>query len=438
MTAFSLDPVQTAWCAELRALAEERLRPLAEKGEPGHVNRALVAELGRLGLLARLFTSGALDLCLMRESLAHGCTEAETALALQGLGAHPVHAYGTRAQRERWLPRVADGSAVAAFALSEPGAGSDAAALALRADRDDARAPTSAPGPGEAAPAARGASSPAAGVASAVPGTLPVAPGSSPAGPGPSVVEAQESPVAERDGWGSWRLSGEKCWISNAPEADFYTVFARTTPGAGARGVTAFLVPADRPGLTGTPLDMLSPHPIGALAFDAVPVTADDVLGEPDRGFRVAMHTLNLFRPSVGAFAVGMAEAALAATLTHTAAREAFGGRLKDLQTVAHQVAEMAMRTEAARLMVYAAAAAYDEGAPDVPRRAAMAKLLATETAQYVVDAAVQLHGARALRRGHLLEHLYREVRAPRIYEGASEVQRAVIAKELYASVEAL
>ncbi|MEU2862229.1 acyl-CoA dehydrogenase family protein [Streptomyces mirabilis] len=497
MTAFSLDPVQTAWCAELRALAEERLRPLAEKGEPGHVNRALVAELGRLGLLARLFTSGALDLCLMRESLARGCTEAETALALQGLGAHPVHAYGTRAQRERWLPRVADGSAVAAFALSEPGAGSDAAALALRADRDDARAPTSAPGPGEAAPAARGASpaasgaapgvpgavpaapgtlpadpgsSPAAsgvepgvpgavpaasGVVPAVPGTLPAHPGSSPAasgvapgvapaasgtvpaGPGPSVVGAQESPVAERDGWGSWRLSGEKCWISNAPEADFYTVFARTTPGAGARGVTAFLVPADRPGLTGTPLDMLSPHPIGALAFDAVPVTADDVLGEPDRGFRVAMHTLNLFRPSVGAFAVGMAEAALAATLTHTAGREAFGGRLKDLQTVAHQVAEMAMRTEAARLMVYAAAAAYDEGAPDVPRRAAMAKLLATETAQYVVDAAVQLHGARALRRGHLLEHLYREVRAPRIYEGASEVQRAVIAKELYASVEA-
>ncbi|MGW4144361.1 acyl-CoA dehydrogenase family protein [Streptomyces mirabilis] len=437
MTAFSLDPVQTAWCAELRALAEERLRPLAEKGEPGHVNRALVAELGRLGLLARLFTSGALDLCLMRESLARGCTEAETALALQGLGAHPVHAYGTRAQRERWLPRVADGSAVAAFALSEPGAGSDAAALALRADRDDARAPTSAPGPGGAAPAARGAAPVASGAAPGVPGAVPAAPGTLPAGLGPSGVGAQESPVAERDGWGSWRLSGEKCWISNAPEADFYTVFARTTPGAGARGVTAFLVPADRPGLTGTPLDMLSPHPIGALAFDAVPVTADDVLGEPDRGFRVAMHTLNLFRPSVGAFAVGMAEAALAATLTHTAGREAFGGRLKDLQTVAHQVAEMAMRTEAARLMVYAAAAAYDEGAPDVPRRAAMAKLLATETAQYVVDAAVQLHGARALRRGHLLEHLYREVRAPRIYEGASEVQRAVIAKELYASVEA-
>jgi alkylation response protein AidB-like acyl-CoA dehydrogenase len=428
MTAFSLDPAQTAWCAELRALAAERLRPLAEKGEPGRVNRPLVAELGRLGLLARLFTSGALDLCLMRESLAHGCTEAETALALQGLGAHPVHAYGDRAQRERWLPRVADGSAVAAFALSEPGAGSDAAALALRADRD--------------APRAAGSSPSAPGASPDTGSWTPSDTGSrTPSDTGsrtPSVAEAPDSPVAERDGSARWRLSGEKCWISNAPEADFYTVFARTTPGAGARGVTAFLVPADRPGLTGTPLDMLSPHPIGALAFDAVPVTADDVLGEPDRGFRVAMHTLNLFRPSVGAFAVGMAGAALAATLTHTAGREAFGGRLKDLQTVAHQVAEMALRTEAARLMVYAAAAAYDEGAPDVPRRAAMAKLLATETAQYVVDAAVQLHGARALCRGHLLEHLYREVRAPRIYEGASEVQRAVIAKELYASVEAL
>ncbi|MFJ8271566.1 acyl-CoA dehydrogenase family protein [Streptomyces sp. NPDC094154] len=373
MPAFSLEPEQAAWCAELRTLAAERLRPLAEKGEPGHVNRALLAELGRLGLLERLFTSGALDLCLMRESLAHACTEAETALALQGLGAHPVHAHGTHAQRAHWLPRVTDGSAVAAFALSEPGAGSDAAALALAA--------------------------------------LP-------------------------DGPARWRLTGEKCWISNAPEADFYTVFARTTPDAGSRGVTAFLVPADRPGLTGTALAMLSAHPIGALHFDGVPVTSGDVIGERDRGFRVAMGTLNLFRPSVGAFAVGMAQAALDATLVHTARRDAFGGKLRDLQTVAHQVAEMALRTEAARLMVYAAATAYDEGAPGVPGRAAMAKLLATETAQHVVDTAVQLHGARALHRGHLLEHLYREVRAPRVYEGASEVQRGIIAKELYAGLD--
>ncbi|KOT40563.1 acyl-CoA dehydrogenase [Streptomyces caelestis] len=402
MTAFSLEPARLAWCAELRALAADRLRPLAEKGEPGRVDRALVAELGALGLLSRLFASGALDLCLMRESLAHACTEAETALALQGLGAHPVHAHGTAAQRARWLPGVSEGSVVAAFALSEPGAGSDAAALSLTAEPAGRPGPAGTPGR-DAAPVAD---------------------------------PAPESLAARGDGRSGWRLTGEKRWISNAPDADFYTVFARTTPGAGARGVTAFLVPADRPGLTGSRLDMLSPHPVGALAFDAVPVTAADVLGEVDRGFRVAMETLNLFRPSVGAFAVGMAQAALDATLAHTARRDAFGGKLKDLQSVAHQVAEMALRTESARLMVYAAATAYDEGAADVPRRSAMAKLLATETAQYVVDRAVQLHGARALQRGHLLEHLYREVRAPRVYEGASEVQRGIIAKELYGNLE--
>ncbi|MFF7733634.1 acyl-CoA dehydrogenase family protein [Streptomyces sp. NPDC007984] len=493
MTAFSLEPAQLARCAELRTVAAQRLHPLADKGEPGHVNRALVAELGSLGLLGRLFTSGALDLCLMRESLAYACTEAETALALQGLGAHPVHAHGTEAQRARWLPRVTTGTAIAAFALSEPGAGSDAAALQLRAEAEvpggggsslragaDASESGAAPGRRGGADALQdgGASSLRAGADASEGGAAPdlgagadalqdggapglradASRGGAVSGLGADAsrggraqgrrVEADAprgsgrvSDVvglgAEPDGSTRWRLSGEKCWISNAPEADFYTVFARTTPDAGARGVTAFLVPADRPGLTGRGLDMLSPHPIGALDFDAVPVTADDVLGEVDRGFRVAMGTLNLFRPSVGAFAVGMAQAALDATLAHTAGRDAFGGKLRDLQAVSHQVAEMALRTEAARLMVYAAASAYDAGAPDVPRRSAMAKLLATETAQYVVDTAVQLHGARALQRGHLLEHLYREVRAPRIYEGASEVQRGIIAKELYARQEA-
>ncbi|KJY18898.1 MULTISPECIES: acyl-CoA dehydrogenase family protein [unclassified Streptomyces] len=381
MTGFALGVDQEEWCGRLRALSAERLRPLAEKGEPGRVNRPLLVALGELGLLERVFASGALELCLLRESLAYGCTEAETALALQGLGAYPVLRAGSEAQRERWLPQVRSGRAVAAFALSEPGAGSDAAALALAAVPDTA------------------------------------------AGDGGRS--------------GGWRLSGEKCWISNAPEADFYTVFARTGEGPGAKGVSAFLVPADREGLSGEPLDMLSPHPIGSLRFDGVPVGPEDLLGEPGRGFRVAMDTLNLFRPSVGAFAVGMARAALDATLAHTAGRTAFGGTLSDLQAVAHRVAEMATRTEAARLLVYAAAGAYDRGAADVPGRAAMAKLLATETAQYVVDHAVQLHGAVALRRGHLLEHLYREVRAPRIYEGASEVQRTIIAKELYGALGA-
>ena len=156
------------------------------------------------------------------------------------------------------------------------------------------------------------------------------------------------------------------------------------------------------------------------------------MLGEVDHGFRVAMRVLDLFRPSVGAFAVGMAQAALEAAVAHAGERQAFGGPLRAMQAVSHQLAEMAMRVEAARLMVYAAADGYDRGEPDVTKRAAMAKLLATETAQAVVDTAIQIHGARALRRGHLLEHLYREVRAPRIYEGASEVQRTIIARELY------
>ena len=309
-----------------------------------------------------------MDLCLLRESLAIECTEAETALALQGLGAYPIVQAGREATRRRWLPAVAAGDAVAAFALTEPEAGSDAAALSL---------------------------------------------------------------TAEPDGDG-WRLTGRKMWISNAPEADFYTVFARTTAGAGARGVSAFVVPADRPGLTGAHLDMLSPHPIGSLTFDAVPVDKAELLGELDRGFAVAMRTLDLFRPSVGAFGVGMAQAALDAALDHAATRTAFGGPLKDQQAIAHMLADMATRTEAARLLVYAAAAAYDAGEPAIGGRSAMAKLFATETAQFVVDAAIQIHGARALQAGHLLEHLYRDVRAPRIYEGASEIQRTIIARHLY------
>jgi alkylation response protein AidB-like acyl-CoA dehydrogenase len=373
MRAFALEPEQQQWCEELRTLATERFRPLAAGHDGDGVNRALVAALGETGLLERLFPAdgrpvAAMDLCLLRESLAHGCTEAETALALQGLGAYPVALSGSDAQRKRWLPEVAAGRAVAAFALSEPGAGSDAAALSLTAE---------------------------------------------PSGDG-------------------WRLHGTKTWISNAPHADVYSVFARTTHGAGSRGVTAFVVPADRPGLTGEGLEMLSPHPIGTLHFDGVPVTDADVLGEVDAGFGVAMRTLNLFRPSVGAFAVGMAQAALDAAVGHAGTRTAFGGPLRDLQAVSHQLAEMATRTEAARLLVHAAAAAYDRGEPGIAKRAAMAKLLATETAQYVVDTAVQIHGAAALRQGHLLEHLYREVRAPRIYEGATEVQRTIIAKELY------
>ena len=374
-----LTAAQEEYVARVRAVATDHLAGIPPVH--GAVNRPLVAALGEHGLLRGLFggapdeplvtlgDAAALQLCLLRETLATVTTEAETALALQGLGSYPILQSGSPAAVERWIPGVVDGSVVAAFALSEPAAGSDAAALSLRASPDG-------------------------------------------------------------DGW---RLHGEKAWISNAPEADVYSVFARTTGGAGARGVTAFVVPGDAEGLGGEPLDLLAPHAIGTLTFDGVRVSADDVLGEVDQGFAVAMRTLDLFRPSVGAFAVGMAQAALDASLDWALTREVYGDLLIRQQSVEHTLAEMATRTEAARLLVRSAATTYDAGAPaaQVTQIAAMAKLFATENAQWVVDQAVQLHGARGLQQGHLLERLYREVRAPRIYEGASEVQRTVIGRGL-------
>lgn len=363
---------ESEYGAWVREIARDVLAPIARAGAPGRVNRPLVAALGEHGLLGRIFPESgqvrAVDLCLLRESLAQECTEAETALALQGLGTYPILQSGRPELIKAWVPRVASGEAVSAFALSEREAGSDAAALRMTAEPDT----------------------------------------------------------------GGWRLTGEKLWISNAPDADVYTVFARTTAGAGARGVTAFAVDGRAAGVDGEPIELVAEHPVGRLELDGVFVPYDNVLGEVDRGFRVAMGTLDLFRPSVGAFGVGMAQAALDAAVSYAGEREAFGGALRDLQTVSHQLADMATRTEAARLLVNSAAEAYDRGDDDVTKRSAMAKLYATETAQYVVDAAVQIHGARALQRGHLLEHLYREVRAPRIYEGASEVQRTVIGRELY------
>jgi len=285
------------------------------------------------------------------------------------LGGYPILQSGSEELVRGWIPRIASGDAVAAFALTEGAHGSDAGAIELKAERQG----------------------------------------------------------------GGFRLTGEKAWISNAPDADVYVVFARTTAGAGARGVTAFVVPGDAEGLSGEPVELLSPHPIGRLRLDGVGVSASNVLGEVDRGFRVAMATLDLFRPSVGAFAVGMAQAALDAAVAYAGRRQAFGKPLREFQAVSHQLADMATRIEAARLLVYAAASRYDSGdRAGQTKGSAMAKLFATETAQRVVDAAVQIHGAVALERGHLLEHLYREVRAPRIYEGTSEIQREIIARELY------
>lgn len=357
---------------EVRELARAELVPAARAGERDRVNRDLVRALGASGLLEPVLplhgAVSAVALCTIREALATESTEAETAFALQGLGAHPILAHGHEEALQRWIPAVVRGDAVAAFALTESEAGSDVAAIAL---------------------------------------------------------------AAESDGDG-WRLTGRKKWISNAPDADVYTVFARTTPGAGARGLTAFAVPGDAAGLSGEPLRLISPHAIGTLDFDCVRVGRSDVLGEVDDGFRVAMATLNVFRPSVGAGAVGMGQAALEAAIAYADERRTFGKALREHQAVSHRLAEMATRLEAARLLVRHAATAYDDGAPGVTRLSAMAKLLATETAQFVVDGAIQIHGAVALEAGHLLEHLYRDVRALRIYEGASDIQREIIARELY------
>jgi alkylation response protein AidB-like acyl-CoA dehydrogenase len=357
--------------AEQRELYESTLRlgadvlkPIAEQHEqPGRVDRPLVKALAEQGLLSRLFNQPkAIDLCLIREALARTTTEAETAFALQGLGAHPILQAGSQPLQDTWIPQVEAGTAVAAFALTEPNAGSDVSALELQAEPDG-------------------------------------------------------------DGY---RLKGEKLWISNAPEADVYTVFARAP-----EGITAFAIAGNAKGLSGEHKTLLSEHPIGSLRFDGVPVAREHLLGEPGGGLRVAMRTLDLFRPSVGAFGIGMARAALDHAGQYALERTSFGKPLGHHQALAHRIADLTAQVHAARLLVHQAAKAHDEGAAD-PALAAMAKLLATEVAQAAVDAAVQVHGARGLERGHPLEHLYREVRAPRIYEGASEIQREIIARRLF------
>ena len=363
--------------AEATAVAR-KVAPVAASGEEGRVNRRLIRAIADEGLLPQLFPRraggsrggevSAVDLCAVREALARESTLVENAVAIQTLGAYPIVLAGSDQMAARFAGPVARGEAVAAFALTEPSAGTDAGALSLR---------------------------------------------------------------AEPDGKG-YRLSGTKVFISNAPDADTYTLFARTTEGVGTKGITAFVVPGDAKGLHGTSLQLLSSHPIGRLELDGVLVSADQVLSEVDHGFRLAMRTLDLFRPSVGASVIGMAHSALDAAVKHASSRQAFGRPIKEFQAVSHQLAEMATRLEAARALVYSVAEAYDRSDAGIARRSAMAKLFATETAQQVIDTAIQVHGAVALERGHLLEHLYREVRAPRIYEGTSEIQREIIARDLF------
>ena len=342
----------------------------------GEVCRALVRQLGRGGWLRYVVPAehgGAHDrldvrsLCLTRETLARRAGLADFAFAMQGLGSGPISLFGSEEVKRRYLPPVRDGEAVAAFAISESEAGSDVAAMRA---------------------------------------------------------------TARRDGSG-YVLHGEKTWISNAGIADHYVVFCRM-PEEGERAFGAFLVDADARGLdVRETIEVIAPHPLGTVVLDGCRVTSDRLLGAPGDGLKVALATLDVFRPTVGAAALGFARRALDEALAWVIARQAFGQALAEFQLTKARLAEMALAIDASALLVYRAGWARDTGAPRITREAAMAKLHATESAQRVIDDAVQLLGGRGVVSGSPVERLYREIRALRIYEGTSEIQKLVIAGEV-------
>ncbi len=359
------------WCEANTALLTQ------ENADLDASCRALVKLLGAGGWLANTVPDPAtadqpLDvrkLCLLREALAYHSGLADFCFAMQGLGSGPVSLFGSPELQSEWLPGVASGDSIAAFALSEKQAGSDVGAMAT---------------------------------------------------------------IAERDG-DHYILNGEKSWISNAGIADFYTVFARTGEAPATGGLSAFVVGADTPGLSVSErIDIIAPHPLGTLVFDNCRVPARQMLGEPGKGFQVAMATLDVFRTTVAAAALGFARRACDATLDHVLQRELFGAPLAELQMTQAAIADMALDIDTSALLVYRSAWVKDGGQQRVTREAAMAKLHATEQAQQVIDRAVQLFGGLGVTSGHVAERLYREIRALRIYEGASEVQKVIIARNEY------
>ncbi|MEM9112274.1 MAG: acyl-CoA dehydrogenase family protein [Myxococcota bacterium] len=356
----------------LECWCEEALSDL-DHGDVDEACRELVRRLGDGGWLRNAAVDPAkgtaLDvrtLCLTREILARHDGLADFAFAMQGLGSGAVSLFGTVTQREQWLPEVRIGRCIAAFALSEPRSGSDVAQMECRAE-------------------------------------------------------------AHGD---DFVLNGEKTWISNGGIADLYVVFARTG-GPGARGLSCFAVPAETPGLEiAERLEVIAPHPLARLRFQDLRLPKEALIGALGQGFKIAMSTLDVFRSTVGAAALGFARKALDLSLDRVSRRELFGAPMFDLQMVQAQIAEMALDVDAAALLVHRAAWTKDAGAERVTREAAMAKLFATDRAQEVIDKAVQLHGGDGVRSGHPVEALYREIRALRIYEGASEVQKVVIARQ--------
>ena len=313
-------------------------------------------------------------LCLIRETLAYRSGLADFAFAMQGLGTGSITLFGTAAQKDRYLPRTRAGTHLAAFALSEPEGGSDVSALRMTARRD-----------------------------------------------GDAFV-----------------LDGRKTWISNGGIAGHYVVFARTGEAPGAKGLSAFVVDADMPGLSvEARIDTIAPHPLATLAFKDCRVPAAALLGKPGEGFKIAMATLDIFRSTVAAAALGFARRALDEAISYAKSREAFGGKLADFQLTQAAIADIATEIDAAALLVYRAAWTKDVAAPRVTREASMAKFYATEMAQRAADRAVQLHGGTGVVSGNVVERLYREVRALRIYEGTSEIQKLVIAGQTLAAFDA-
>jgi acyl-CoA dehydrogenase len=368
-----LDASHIQLAARLTHFAEKQLTPRAEAltDEDGRREaRALLDLMGAADVYEPIAANDLRALCLTREIVAAASPLADAVIALQALGSTPILIAGTDEQRSRWLVDIVHGRAMAAFAMSEPQAGSDVAGMRTSARRDGS----------------------------------------------------------------AWVLNGEKHLISNAGIADVYVVFAVTTPGAGSRGITAFLVPANARGLSFAGAQVLaSPHPLGRIRFEHCRVPGDTVIGEVDRGFKLGMMTLDHIRPSVGAAACGMAARALSETLEHASSRTQFGEPLASFQLVREKVGRMATELEAARLLVYRAAWRRDGQAERITLEAAMAKSFATEAAQRIVDEAVQVAGGLGVLVGHPVERLYRAVRALRIYEGTTEIQRLIIAGELFA-----
>jgi acyl-CoA dehydrogenase len=359
-----LDNWGASHAAELGAHGEDldtTCRTLARRlGEAGLFRYSVPAPYG-----GKLPTLDVRSLCLLRESLAYRSGLADFVVAMQGLGSGAISLFGTEDQKGRWLPDVASGRSIAAFALSELEAGSDVAAIAT---------------------------------------------------------------TARREG-GDYVLDGEKTWISNGGIASFYTVFARTGE-QGAKGLSAFLVPADATGFSIVErIPVIAPHPLARIRFESVRVPSDALLGCPGQGFAIAMATLDVFRTTVGAAALGFARRAHDEALARSASRRLFGAPLAQLQLAQAALAENAVAIDAAALLIYRAAWAKDRGQPRVTREAAMAKLFATDEAQHVIDRSLQLHGGLGVVSGQTVETLYREIRALRIYEGASDVQKVIIAR---------